>query len=326
MEAARDWVVDMFKEHVDVLTTDTTVAAATVFAVVVLLILVPFGAKFMVKGFSCVIFFEGILLLLFPEIAFKIFAAENVEPDVLHLQEIRSLGIIDIAIGMTFFLTMKSTDSTVHSSYFFSMTLLTGCCLMMEAAALSKKNPKVNPNMRNLAVHNLLIWFGLFVFHSMRQQDWGGYVEVSTSCRNTHLRLDFVIWFLTGLAAVIYPQIIYSCQVVSSFTLDATHAQNARLMGVGFIALAFMSGRASNFLREDDKKAVLLSHALACVLLLVTMGLNQILTTSFTVWHAAFGMTTVFLTLVNAILGSDPKQLARNAKQQLSKLVPVKQD
>ncbi|XP_060069743.1 uncharacterized protein LOC132549795 [Ylistrum balloti] len=326
MEATRDWLVSMFREHVDIFTSDTTVAVATAISVILMLILVPFGAKFMVKGLSLVMFLEGIFFLLFPEVGFRLFAAENVEPDVLHLQEIRSLGIIDIAIAMTFLLTMKSSDSTVHSSYFFSITLCIGCCLMVEGAGLLRGNAKVNQNMQNLAVHNLLIWFGLFVFHSIRQKEWGGYVEVSTSCRNTHLRLDFIIWFLCGIVAVVFPQKIYSCQVASTLTLDSTHVHHARLMGVGFITLAFMSGRASNFLREDDKKAVLLSHALACVLLLITMGLNQILTTSFTIWHVAFGMTTVFLTLANALLGSDPKQLAKTARQQLGKLVPVKQE
>lgn len=326
MEAARDWVVGMYKDHVDIFTADKTVTVASVINVLLFLVTVPFGAKGVVRGLTLVMFLEGLFFLLFPEVGFKLFAAENVEPDVLHLQEIRSIGINDIAIGATFLLTMKSSDTTVHSSHLWSMTLCMGCTLMVYVASMMKGNAMVNPNMQNLAVHVFLVWFGLLVFHSLRQKDWGGYVEVSTSCRNTHLRLDFVIWFIFGIVAIVFPSKIYTCQVASSVTLDSAHAHFARLMGIGFITLAIMSGRASNFLMEDDKKAVLLSHGLGCLLLLITMGLNQILTSTFTVWHIAFGMATVFITLMIDVLGSDPKQLVKCARQQLSKLVPVKQD
>ncbi|XP_033732750.1 uncharacterized protein LOC117322103 [Pecten maximus] len=150
MEAARDWVVGMFKEHVDVFTSDMTVTVATAINIVLLLVLVPFGAKFMVKGLTFVMVLEGIFFLLFPEIGFRLFAAENVDPDVLHLQEIRSIGINDLAIGMTFFLTMKSSDNTVHSSYLLSMTLCMGCSLLVQGASLAKGNSKFNSNMQNL--------------------------------------------------------------------------------------------------------------------------------------------------------------------------------
>ncbi|XP_069122298.1 uncharacterized protein [Argopecten irradians] len=213
---------------------------------------------------------------------------------------------------------MKSSDTTVHSSHLWSMTLCMVCAVMVYGASLMKGNAMANPNMHNLAVHVSLVWFGLLIFHSLRQKDWGGYVEVSTSCRNTHLRLDFIIWFFFGIVAIVFP--------ASSVTLDSAHAHYTRLKGIGFITLAIMSGRASNFLMEDDKKAVLLSHGLGCLLLLITMGLNQILTSTFTVWQIAFGMATVFITLMIDVLGSDPKQLVKCARQRLSKLVPVKQD
>lgn len=325
MEATKTWIVDMFNAHVEMFSTDTTVAVLSVVSLLLFLLLVPFGSKFMTKGFSAVLLFEAICYVLFPEQIYKLAYLSTMVPDVLHLQEIRAVGAVLIAVSATYFLTSKSTDSTVHSSILWTYTLMLGTMLLLEVNVMMKPLPHVNMNMQQLIIHNLVLWFAAFLYYSVRQPDWGGFAEVASS-RNFHLRLDFLLWFVPGVAAFVFPQKVYSFQVVSTMNLDATHAHMARSLAVVFLTLAITSGRASNFLREDDKKSVLLSHVLATFLLLVTMALCQILTTTFTYWHLTFGITTVFFTFVNALLGCEPKNLANCARQQLTKLIPMKQD
>lgn len=70
--------------------------------------------------------------------------------------------------------------------------------------------------MQQLIIHNLVLWFGAFLYYSVRQPDWGGFAEVASS-RNFHLRLDFLLWFVPGVAAFVFPQKVYSFQVVSYY-------------------------------------------------------------------------------------------------------------
>jgi hypothetical protein len=59
-----------------------------------------------------------------------------------------------------------------------------------------------------------VLMLGGFLYYSLTQSEWGGYSEPVTMHRNLHIRVDFLIWFLHGLLAFIYPRIACKFQVI----------------------------------------------------------------------------------------------------------------
>lgn len=90
--------------------------------------------------------------------------------------------------------------------------------------------------------------------------------------------------------------------------------------------LAITAGRSVNFLREEDKKSILLSHGVANLLFLMTMAFCQIFTKVFSEWHLFYGMSFVALTAINAFLGCDVPNMLKSAKFQFRNIFSTKGD
>lgn len=70
------------------------------------------------------------------------------------------------------------------------------------------------------------LYFAAFAFYSLREDDWGGSTDHSTSRTSLHLRVDFLVFFLHGLLAYCFPGMIATFQVLN-FVYEFHHLINA---------------------------------------------------------------------------------------------------
>lgn len=313
------WILDYLTSYnLDVLLPLTVVG---------FLLILPWGVDIWQNIFTVVFAAKGLWLLLFPQHVADIMIKNKA--DALHLQEIRCVGILLLTDALVHLLLRKSSDPTVKTSLLWVRTVYMATFGMLTystvwTAGESKKN-NINLKIYENTTPACVLMLGGFLYYSLTQSEWGGYSEPVTMHRDLHIRVDFLIWFVHGLLAFIYPRI--ACQFQTTLSeLDTAHGLLARMMGAGFLSIALLSGRCVNFLREEDKKSVLLSHAFASTFFLLTMSFCQIFTKVFSQWHLYYGMSFVALTAVNALLASDVPNMMKLAKIELRKLVTKTED
>ncbi|XP_052059202.1 uncharacterized protein LOC127699854 [Mytilus californianus] len=295
--------------------------------IILFLLVVPWGPEIWQNFFTFMFAVKGFALLIFPEVVAGYLIQNKV--DALHLQEIRCLGIILLADALSHILTRKSSDPTVKTSLLWSRTLYFAAISMlmhftMKAAADSKKN-NINLKLYQVSWPATVLFFIGYLYYSLAESDWGGYSEQGKTWRNVNIRVDFLIWFLHGILSFVFPRI--QCQFQTTLTdLDTAHGFLARGMGASFLMLAITAGRSVNFLREEDKKSILLSHGVANLLFLMTMAFCQIFTKVFSEWHLFYGMSFVALTAINAFLGCDVPNMLKSAKFQIRNIFSTKGD
>ncbi|XP_061188341.1 uncharacterized protein LOC133196463 [Saccostrea echinata] len=278
---------------------------------------VPWGRKTLMDITSLIFAVKGFGALLYPE-AVNFWFKKGVA-DGLHLQEIRDIGIILMALAFTHFMTRKSNDRTMEINLLWSRTMFFGAVFLLNAVRLinyDSKKEKISLYVEKLAALVTGLYFVAFLFYSLREDDWGGSTEQSTSKTHFHLRIDFVMFFVHGIIAYCFPEFIATFQTKLS-SLDPLHDYTARLMGAGFLALGMSSGRANNCHHEEDKKSVLLGHGLANGLFFLTMLLCQLFSDIFSQWHV-YGMCIVLLAAVNDFVGCEINAMVQNFKRELS--------
>ncbi|XP_048774876.2 uncharacterized protein LOC125679602 [Ostrea edulis] len=265
---------------------------------------VPWGRKTLMNITSFLFAIKGFGVLVYPE-AVKFWFNKG-SPDGLHLQEMRDIGIIMMAIALTHYLTRESNDKATEINLLWSRTVFFGAVFLLCVVQLinyNEKEAQTSLYMKKLSVLNTGLYFGAFLIYSLREEDWGGSIEQSASNTTLHLKIDFVMFFLHGIIAFCFPGTIATFQTKLP-ALDSMHDFSARVMGAGFLALGITSGRANNCHSERDKQSILLSHGLANGLFFLTMLLCQVFSTMFSQWHI-YGMAVVFLVAVNDFVGSD---------------------
>lgn len=293
---------------------DTLMQLSLPAALLMFVIIVPWGKKTLMNATSIVFAVKGTALLLYPE-AVKFWFTKG-HPDGLHLQEIRHIAIILMAMAFTHFLTRKSMDKATEISLLWSRTVFCGAVFLLSMVQLvnyKEKDAKTSLFVWKISSIVTGLYFAAFAFYSLREDDWGGSTDHSTSRTSLHLRVDFLVFFLHGLLAYCFPGMIATFQTKLK-SLDPMHDYTARVMGAGFLALGVTSGRANNCHTEDDKKSVLLSHGLANGVFFLTMLLCQIFSNVFSQWHM-YGIGVVLLVALNDLVGSEAPTILRNFLQ-----------
>ncbi|XP_062584254.1 uncharacterized protein LOC134246016 [Saccostrea cucullata] len=286
-------------------------------SLLVFTVTVPWGRKTLMEITSLIFAVKGFGALLYPE-AIN-FWFQKGHADGLHLQEIRDIGIILMALAFTHFMTRKNNDRTMEISLLWSRTLFLGALFLLNVVRLinyESMKEKLSLYVEKLAVLMTGLYFVAFLYYSLCEDDWGGSTEQLTSKTHLHLRIDFIMFFMTGIIAYCFPDTIATFQTKLN-SLDNLHRYMARVMGAGFIALAISSGRANNSHNEEDKKSLLLGHGLANGLFFLTMLLCQLFSDIFSQWHI-YGMLIVLLAAVNDFVGCEIKTMVQNFKRELS--------
>ncbi|XP_022323620.1 uncharacterized protein LOC111124750 [Crassostrea virginica] len=283
---------------------DTLMQLSLPAALLMFAVIVPWGRKSLMNTTSIIFAAKGFGLLLYPE-AVKFWFLRG-SPDGLHLQEMRHIGIILMAMAFTHYLTRNSTDKGTEINLLWSRTVLCGAVFLLSVVHLvnyTEKEERAPLFVWKISALVTGLYFAAFLFYSLREDDWGGSADYLSSRTNLHLRIDFFIFFLHGLMAYCFPATIATFQT-KLVSLDSMHDYAARVMGAGFLALGITSGRANNCHTEDDKKSVLLSHGLANGVFFLTMLLCQVFSNVFSQWHI-YGICVVLLVTLNDLMGSE---------------------
>ncbi|KAJ8300001.1 hypothetical protein KUTeg_021520 [Tegillarca granosa] len=296
-----------------------------VFGIVTLLLLAPWGADIWLQGNCLLMIVQGISVLVFPQWWGKQFVEGD--GDSLQKYELCCMGAMAITQGLTYFLLQNSGDKTVKSSLLWAMTLEFAAVLPLDLNYYlnpGKDAYKLKQEMIAVDGHFAVLWVLVSAFYALSEQDWGGYTEVFSMKRNIHLRIDFMINLTNGLLAFVLPTMTCKFQVKQKLT--TVHVYLARVMGIGFIQMGITSGRASNFLKEGDKKLLLFSHALCYINLLVIMVLFQLFTSTFTLYHALYGIPMVVINMSNALFGCDAQFCLEDVRSRARRFFKLKSE
>lgn len=264
-----DWLYSAKNEIMNISTSRVILILASI----VFLVLMTQGRKIWLHFFHAIMFAEGIQHTFFPKTV-GMFVTGDL--DEVHILYIRTIGLLVLTWVLTYFLLSRSSDSTTDISFLLaiSVMLLTSLLAMGHLWNYTPKKSKsatvhVEPEDVSLVFYGTLLLTAGTLFHLFRSSDWGGYAE-QPSHANFHLRIEFVLLLAIGVVSYTMPSWVIRLQTSrDAKEIDAVHTFLVRAVGEAFLALAILTGRSANFLRNTDKDCVVVSQWMFFVVLAV---------------------------------------------------------
>ncbi|KAH3860158.1 uncharacterized protein LOC127865601 [Dreissena polymorpha] len=262
LENVVDWLIE---------TKGTVVNVASpllyeIIASVVFLLMITRGRKTWMDCMHLFSFVEGIFYLAIPENSFGVWVTGVMTES--HASLIRYMALVVITWALTYFLLRNSTDSTVQSSFMLSFLAMLVCNLMAMGYLMTHNQTKAKVKIEEKGLF-LLFYMSLLgtvgtLFHTLFMRDWGGYGEIASHA-NLHTRLHFVLLLLSAVLSYALPSWCLKMAFPQVKSFDTVHVLVERGIGAIAFGMAFLVLRVPNFLRQNDKEAVLAAQWLMMV-------------------------------------------------------------
>ncbi|XP_045184655.2 uncharacterized protein LOC123542737 [Mercenaria mercenaria] len=230
-------------------------------ATVLFLFMITQGRKTWLNFLHFLMFMEGITYTFYPKTMNMLLVSGDL--DDTHLILTRCFGLLYVTWSFGYFLLSKSTDSTTETSILLAWSVAMLTSLMAKGYLLTHPGPKKatvkmeSEEMVTVFYTTLLFTVGV-VFHTLKSNDWGGFGE-QQSHANFHLRLQFVFLLIMGIVSYAMPQ--WTVKMMGDVDkVDSIHAFFTRVDASWLLAMAVIANRAANFLRNNDKDAVIFSQ------------------------------------------------------------------
>ncbi|KAL5011279.1 hypothetical protein ScPMuIL_009830 [Solemya velum] len=265
--------------------------------------------RFLLYG-NVAVFLHGLAYIIFPSQSISFWSNGLLDP--LHVELGRLTGIIVLTVAVCNYFLLQSTDKTVDAAMLVSHTVTAGLLCMNTMYTYNypskKKFAWFSQQTMDLGVFSSLGWFVICVLYTITQTDWGGFAELP-SRRNLHLRLNFFALCVVGIVWFAFPSTIV--QMFTNLTvksLDGVHSHFIRLVGALLLGFCFTVAKSTNFLRETDKSAVLVSQMLGIFMALVSLVVcRSRFPGIFQCNGGLFRIALLCLLLFNSYLGVDFK-------------------
>lgn len=217
---------------------------------------VSFGRDIWMKMDLCSMFVFGLLNILFP---FIFNSQTDVPIDTIHLFMIRAFGVMLLGSAYLWWRVRNSKDVTVHTTLIWARVMGGFSALLAQLFAQffykDNKTGRMTEEHLYISVVGNVLWTLGNLIYCLRSKEWGGYMETKSKL-NTFLRNDFVLTLMFGIMFFAFPVWMLKMQT-NLFKLNGVHAHLYRVFGSALISSAIISGRASNFLIDSDKRSQL---------------------------------------------------------------------
>lgn len=231
----------------------------------------------------------------------------DVHIDTVHLFMIRSFGIVLIGSAYLWWQVRNSKDVTVHTTLMWARVIGGFSALLAQLFAQffykDNKTGRMTEEHLYISVVSTVLWTLGNVIYCLRSKDWGGYMETQSKL-NTFLRNDFVMTLMLGIMFFAFPVWMLRMQTNIS-KLNGVHAHLYRVFGSALISSAIISGRASNFLIDSDKRSQLYARLYINIALIILFAVSY-LSSKHLQWSAQntpFVLGGVAMWTLNALFG-----------------------
>ncbi|XP_063448887.1 uncharacterized protein LOC134728269 [Mytilus trossulus] len=180
--------------------------------------------------------------------------------DGLMIFFVRCTGASQLAMTMFMYLTRDTRDETVKGAILWSRTLGTAPMLMIMIYGQVYKNKFFgHGNLWFLLPFFISIWlYNVYQMHTpppaVGRREQKGFVSIL-------LRVHFLFIFLVGLQGLAFPNSVIT--FFMNTTPQFIHQHFVRVMCASDFSAIFVIWYAPSFLRDDDRKALFISHLAA---------------------------------------------------------------
>ncbi|VDI73498.1 Hypothetical predicted protein [Mytilus galloprovincialis] len=179
--------------------------------------------------------------------------------DGLMIFFVRCTGASQLAMTMFMYLTRDTRDETVKGAILWSRTLGTAPMLMIMIYGQVYKNKVFgHGNLWFFLPFFISIWiYNVYQMHTpppaVGRREQKGFVSIL-------LRVYFLVFFVEGLQGLAFPN---SVMFFMNTTPQFIHQHFVRVLCASDFSAIFLIWYAPSFLRDDDRKALFISHLAA---------------------------------------------------------------